>query len=58
MTNYIACLKHGTKYSPEYVNVIYNMVRRHCTIDYKFICFTENAKGLDPEITVLSLIHI
>ena len=36
MTNYIACLKHGTKYSPEYVNVIYNMVRRHCTIDYKF----------------------
>ena len=55
MTNYIACLKHGTKYSPEYVNVIYNMVRRHCTIDYKFICFTENPKGLDPEITVMPL---
>ena len=31
------------------------MVRRHCTIDYKFICFTENAKGLDPEITVMPL---
>ena len=32
--NFIVCLKHGTKYSSEYVNKLYNMVKRHCTIPH------------------------
>tara|TARA_B110000503_G_C6995753_1_gene349342 strand:+ start:36 stop:863 length:828 start_codon:yes stop_codon:yes gene_type:complete len=53
--NYILCLKHGSKYGPEYVNTLYNMVKRHCTIDYTFVCLTENANGLDPNILIRPL---
>lgn len=52
LTNYIVCLKHGTKYGPEYVNNLFRMVQRNCTIPHEFICFTENAAGIIPEVTV------
>ena len=53
--NYILCLKHGTKYSADYVNKLYNMVQRHCTLDYEFVCLTENSKDLHPNIKVIPL---
>ena len=53
--NYVVCLKHGTKYSAEYVNVLYNMVQRNLTIPYEFVCFTEDRKGLDPNIKIIDL---
>lgn len=53
--NYVLCLKHGTKYSHEYVNRLYNMIKRNCTIDYEFVCLTENSKGLDPNIKIIPL---
>jgi len=52
---YVFCLKWGDKYSPDYVNKLHNMVRRNLTIDYEFICFTENSKGIDPRITTCPL---
>ena len=52
---YVVCLKWGDKYSPDYVNNLYNMVKRNCTVDYEFICFTENSKGIDKHITVRPL---
>lgn len=55
MQNYIVCLKHGTKYSAEYVNKLYSMTRRYCSIDYKFVCITEDSVGLVPEIEIVSL---
>jgi hypothetical protein len=54
-TNYILCLKHGTKYSADYVNTLYNMTRRHCTVDYTFVCLTEDATNLDPNILIVPL---
>jgi len=48
--NYVVCLKHGTKYSSKYVNNLYSMVKRHCTLDFDFVCFTEDTSGLNPEI--------
>jgi hypothetical protein len=50
--NYVVCLKWGTKYSAEYVNKLYNMVKRNLTINYEFVCFTEDKKGIDPTIRV------
>jgi hypothetical protein len=47
---YVACLKWGDKYSSEYVNKLYNMVKRNLTIDYEFVCFTENPEGIDKHI--------
>lgn len=53
--NYLLCLKHGTKYGPEYVNTLYNMVERNCTLPYQFVCLTDNADGLDPKIKTIPL---
>ena len=39
-----ACVCYGDKYSPEYVQKLYNMVERNTTIDYKFYCFTDLVK--------------
>lgn len=47
---YVICLKWGNKYSSEYVNRLYSMVKRNLTIDYEFVCFTENRAGIDPHI--------
>jgi hypothetical protein len=53
--NYVVCLKWGNKYSAEYVNKLYSMVKRNTSIDYEFVCFTENSLGIDPHITVRPL---
>ena len=46
----IICMKWGTKYGPEYVNRLANMVRRNMTIPYRFVCMTDSAVGLDAGI--------
>ena len=33
-TNYIICMKWGTKYGAEYVNRLYNMVKRNLTLPF------------------------
>lgn len=53
--NYVVCLKWGNKYSSEYVNKLYNMVKRNCTIDYEFVCFTDNGQDIDKHIKIESL---
>jgi len=52
---YVLCLKHGTKYSADYVNKLYNMVERNCTIDYEFVCLTEDRTGINPNVKIISL---
>jgi len=51
----IICLKHGTKYGPEYVNKLYNMITRHLTVPFDFYCFTENPSNLNPAIKIKPL---
>lgn len=51
----IACVKWGNKYTPDYVNILYNSVKRNLTTPFKFACFTENPAGLLPEIQILKL---
>ena len=53
--NYILCLKHGTKYSSEYVNRLYNMVKRNCTLDYEFVCLTDDPRGINENVTTIAL---
>lgn len=43
----IVCFKWGNKFSAEYVNKLYNAIKRNVTIPYEFICFTENPKGIE-----------
>ena len=55
VNRYVCCLKYGNKYSADYVNKLYNMVKQNLTIDYEFVCFTENAEGIDKDIRIESL---
>lgn len=45
----VCCLKWGTMYGPEYVNILADMVRRHLSVPHRFVCFTENPAGVDCE---------
>ena len=46
----ILTLKWGDKYGPEYANRLYSAVRRRLGLDFRFLCFTDDRKGLRPEI--------
>jgi hypothetical protein len=50
--NYVVCLKYGDKYSAEYVNKLYNSVKRNLTIPFEFVCYTEDKQGIDPAIRI------
>ena len=55
MPNHVLCVKWGTKYSSQYVNVLKNMCARHLTVPYEFHCLTEDSTGLDPDVHVIPL---
>lgn len=48
----IVCVKWGTLYSSDYVNILYDMVRRNIKdgAPGKFVCFTDNPDGLHDDI--------
>jgi hypothetical protein len=46
----ILTLKWGVRYGPEYVNRLYGAVARHLKRPHRFVCFTDNAAGLDPGV--------
>jgi hypothetical protein len=49
------CVKYGTKYGSDYVNKLYKGVKHNLNLPHKFICFTDESKGLDNEIKTISL---
>jgi len=50
--NYVVCLKYGNKYSAEYVNKLYNSVKRNLTVPFEFVCFTEDVTDINPDIRI------
>lgn len=51
----VVCMKWGTLYGPEYANRLYAMVARNLKRPFRFVCFTEDATGLNPDIEVMPL---
>jgi hypothetical protein len=51
----VVCIKWGNKYSAEYVNKLAAMVKRNLSIPYRFVCLTEDTKGIAPGIETLPL---
>ena len=47
---YVLCMKWGTKYGAEYVNRLYNMVKRNLTLDFQMVCLTDDETGINPDI--------
>ncbi len=54
----VICMKWGTKYGPEYVDRLYGMVRRHLTGPLRFVCLTDDATGVRPEVECLPLPYL
>lgn len=54
--NNIICLKWGNKYSADYVNNLYDMVKRNITSPFKFYCFTDDPTGIEQDIIVKPLL--
>jgi len=38
----ILCVRFGTRYGREYVEKLRNMVSRHCSLPYEFVCLTDD----------------
>jgi 8-oxo-dGTP pyrophosphatase MutT (NUDIX family) len=55
VSRYCVLHKMGTPFGPEYANRLYSGVRRNVTGDLRFICVTENAEGLHPDIEIVPL---
>ncbi|MER5170687.1 hypothetical protein [Thioclava kandeliae] len=51
----ILTMKWGTLYGPEYVNRLAAGVRKHLGRPHRFICFTDDATGLDASVEALPL---
>lgn len=47
---YIICMKWGTKYGAEYVNRLYNMVKRNLTLPFQMVCLTDDTSGIDENV--------
>lgn len=52
---HILCMKWGRKYGPEYVNRLYAMVHRHLRGPFNFVCLTDDASGIRPEVQCLPI---
>lgn len=50
MDRVILCMKWGTLYPADYVNVLYTACRRNLTGAFRFLCLTDDAAGLLPEV--------
>lgn len=51
----VVCVKVGNKYGPEYVNILFDMVRRNLKEGHegKFWCLTDDPSGLDSQIGII-----
>jgi hypothetical protein len=48
----VLCLKWSTRYGSEYVNRLYSMVKRHTKRPLRFVCITDDPKGIRPEVEI------
>ena len=58
MDRVILCMKWGTLYEPEYVNVLFNAARANVTGDFRFVCLTNDATGFVDGIESYPILDI
>lgn len=46
---------YRSSFSADAVNIAKAMVRRNCTLPLRFVCITDDAEGLDPDIEAIPL---
>jgi hypothetical protein len=48
-------MRWGDRYGPDYVNRLFAMVARNLTLPHRFVCLTDDAAGIRPEVECRSL---
>jgi hypothetical protein len=51
----IVTLKWGTRYGPEYVNILHSAVSRNLSLPHRFVCFTDEPKDIGPGVDTLPI---
>lgn len=51
----IVCVKWGDKYSAEFVNKLYSMVKRNLPRDFDFYCYTEDPTDIRSEVKIIPI---
>lgn len=51
----VLCMKWGTLYSADYVNVLYRAVKDNLSIPHRFVCFTDDETGIDEGVECFPL---
>ena len=46
----VICMKWGTLYGPDYVNVLFNAVSANLDLPFRFVCLTDDRKGIDDGV--------
>lgn len=56
----VICMKWGTRFGPHYVNRLRAMVARHLSRPHRFVCFTDDARGIDKQVECqpMPVIHV
>lgn len=55
MDKNVICIKWGSKFGAEYVNKLHRMVEKNLTIPHRFVCFTDNAEGIEDGVEIRPL---
>ena len=48
----VVCMKWGTLYGADYVNALFRGVQKHLSLKHRFVCFTDNAKGIASGVEI------
>jgi hypothetical protein len=51
----VLCMRWGSLYGAEYVNVLYRAVKAHLPGAFRFVCLSDDATGIDPAIEVFPI---
>ncbi len=46
----IVCMKWGTRYTEQDVNILHSMVKRNLTLPHRFVCLTDDPSNITKEI--------
>lgn len=46
----VMCMKWGTLYGPDYVNVLHSAVRKHLQAPFRLVCLTDRSDGIVPGV--------
>ncbi|TBV80068.1 MAG: hypothetical protein EYX74_05890 [Desulfobulbaceae bacterium] len=48
-------MKWGKIYGPEYVNILYRMVKRNLTAPFRFVCLTDDPAGIEDGVETIPI---